>query len=371
LNAINGDWQVTADAGGNSFTAVPKIGADYSSSFPVTVEKRDSSGNAVWATTLKGDANSSCPMLALMLGVTDDGRVGVALPNCPPGTPPGNAWNVMLLDSGGAASSRFTTGIGTVLAINRFGEVYAATADVGATIPSPDPKGGWPNGSPFLMRLIRPDGTDAWVDRAGTIGQLGDPHPTSDGGAVALGGYAPPDNVNPTVVRIDRSGKVLWTTEFPGSTYGSGGLAVLLTGEVTVPVARSGVIQYGDGQVGAAGQQETRAVLVIKADGTPRSVVPLPPPSSQAAYATLIPTALLDGGFTVSEGDATCPHVWAFSADFSPRWDRSVDASCTASITSAAATVDNLLLTGRSGATDFLNGKSLDSAGVYLLSIEP
>lgn len=323
---LGGPW---ADGEGNLFMIGLSAGK-------ITPEKRDASGALEWVS----EVEPACSHGSFALGATDDGRFAVEVTSCPLGT--GHrptAERVTLLDASGRIASEFTTGWGYTLTLNRFGETYAVTADVGSPI-VPSPGGGelvsaWP----ALLRLIRPDGTDAWVDRSGSLSPL----PPSlqampDGGAVAIA-----EN-GTTAFRLDRAGTLLWTTDLPVyvTPYVYPYTAALRDGSLVVAVETSGVVAYGAGQAGAAGERG-RALVVVASDGRPGTVIALPATAPGDRWNVAL-TPLTDGGVAVWEYGAACPRIWAFACDLSLRWQRRLDASCTSAIGAAVSTPEGLVL---------------------------
>jgi hypothetical protein len=180
---------------------------------------------------------------------------------------------VRLLDRSGRIASEFTTGWGRALLVNRFGETYALSADVGSPVVYSPAEGRLVSAAPMLLRLIGPDGSDAWVDRAGSLSfQDQSLQPMPDGGAVALTANGA------AAFRIDRAGTLLWTTDLPVKVipYAKPYTASLRDGSLVVAVETSGVVAYGAGQAGVAGESG-RALIVVESDGRPGTILPLPP----------------------------------------------------------------------------------------------
>ena len=316
---------VWADDGGNVYTLAVTAGK-------ITAEKHDRSAATLWHMAVE----PACSQGFWSLGATPDGRLAVEVTYCPLGfayRP--TASRVTLLDPSGGVVSEFTTGWGHALAINPFGEVYTVSADLGSPVVASPTGDRLISGSPVLLRLIRPDGTEAWVNRDGSLLPMAySLQPLSDGGAMAL----TPDGT--AAFRIDRSGTPLWTSELPVTAKFSvfPFTAALRDGSFVVAVETSGVVACGSGQAGAAGQNG-RALLIIGCDGRPRTIVPLPS-SAPGEPRNIAPTSLADGGVAVWEPLAACGRIWAFSSDLSLRWERQLDESCTTSIASAVGARD-------------------------------
>jgi len=347
---------VRADATGNIFTFTVQAGSP-------TLEKRDASGTVLWATPIP----PACRQGMRTLGVAEDGRVAVSVTSCPFGLSLPTLEKVTLLNSDGSVASSFATGYGAAAEVNRFGELYAFAADAGAPLAS---GAGGIAPPPRFLRLIGPDGADRWVRRDGTLSPM--PlalHPTADGGVAGV------TEDGTAVFRLDRAGTLLWRTALPTGVSPSlaGNAEVLADGSVAVTGDTRDVVRFGDAQVGGPGQVG-RALLVIRADGTPRTVVALPDPAPGQGR-SVAPTALADGGLVAWE-QGPCPRVWAFAADLSPRWNRHVDAACAASVGSATATRGALLLAGWLSETpadggDFGDGQRLAPGTSFLLSVLP
>jgi hypothetical protein len=327
---VEGPW---ADGDGNLFTVSVNGGE-------ITAEKRDASGTRKWASVVQPDCSPPTHWGFNGLGATDDGRLAVGVTSCPFAyTRDPTATKVRILDSSGRIASEFTTGWGRALVVNRFAETYAISADVGSPVVYSPTEGHLVSVAPMVLRLIRPDGTDAWVDREGSLSfQDLSLQPTPDGGAVAL-------TVNGAAAfRIDRTGTLLWATDLPVTSipHWPPYTAVLRDGSLVVAVETSGLVAYGAGQAGVAGERG-RALEVVASDGHPRTIISLPANAPGEAWNVGL-TPLSDGGIAVWEYGASCERVWAFSSDLSMRWQRQIDASCAWTIGSAAAEPDGLVL---------------------------
>jgi hypothetical protein len=327
---FGGPW---ADGDGNLFTIDMNAGK-------ITAEKRDTSGALQWASEVKPACFSVVrPSGWFALGAADDGRFVVEVESCTLGAYRPSAERVTLLDPSGGVSREFTTGWGHALTVNRFGETFAVTADVGSPIVWSPGGGGWVSAWPMVLRLIGPDGTDAWVDRDGSLSLLpGSLQAMPDGGAVAIA-----DN-GTTAFRLDRDGTLLWTSELPVQVtpYVYPYTAALRDGTFVVAIETPGVVAYGAGQAGVTGERG-RALLVVASDGSPRNVIPLPA-SAPGERWNVATTALATGGVAVWEYAASCARLWGFSCDLSLSWQRQLDASCTLAIGAAVSTPEGLVL---------------------------
>ena len=325
---MGGPW---ADGDGSVFT----IGVNGGK---ITAEKRDTSGARKWASEVEPACSPPQYWGFYGLGATDDGRFVVKVRSCPLGWYLPNATKVTLLDPSGRIASEFTTGWGYTLTVNRFGETYAISADVGSPIVmSPS---GPVSGAPMLLRLIRPDGTDSWVDREGSLSSFlpGSFQPAPDGGALALTANGA------AAFRIDRAGTLRWTADLPVTVtpYVFPYTAVLRDGSLAVAVETTGVVAYGGGEAGVAGERG-RALVVVTSDGRPKTIIGLPATAPGDRW-NLALAPLTDGGVAVLEYGASCERLWAFSSDLSLRWQRQLDASCRSTTGSAVSTPHGLVL---------------------------
>jgi hypothetical protein len=336
---IGGPW---TDGEGDLFTISVNGGE-------ITAEKRDASGAVKWASEVEPDCSPPTRWGFNGLGATDDGRFAVKVTSCPfayANDP--TAAKVTLLDRSGRITSEFTTGWGYALTVNRFGETYAISADVGSPIVMSPSEGRLVPAAPMLLRLIRPDGTDAWVDRGGSLSFLPNSlRPMPDGGAVALAANGA------GAFRIDRAGRLLWTADLPVTVtpYAYPYTAALGDGSFLVAIETSGAVEYGAGRAGSPGERG-RALLIVTSDGRPGTVTSLPA-SSPDSPRTLALTALTNGGAAAWEFGATCDRLLALSSDLSLLWQRRLDTSCSSIVGSAVSTREGLVLlvASRSSAT--------------------